>query len=305
MWSNRFSRSRVSRYGPNRNSSGLSARALLGYVEDWYPANPRVSHILEKLAYDGAYDDKPEALLEHIKKDIALFGRALRRIQTMTNTQDDGRSPMDRFASLNPDQIRMLLTVEPQKFSKYKHSERSATTVTMTNYVIATCIASEAMARTVGIDPNLAFCCCYLRNLSLILYSWNFDKVSALLISRVRRGHTTPQRELEDTAGCSSLWMAETVAREWKMAQAFRNGLSVRTAVNLMLSDEDLQLGKICRLAEQVGLIAGGVVLPRTAVNNTVKERVEEVLGVGVFSYLIEQIQQRAEFIEDPPRKRY
>ena len=272
-----FRSSRVIRPAGNTVGGGASAQEMRNIIGAWFPVNPPVADIILGRIQKGSYDSARPTLIDHLKKDLSLFAHGLRDLHKISGQHDDGKNPIETIKNLSTEQLKKLFSIDPSDCSGHDFFTLSRQQALTLKYAQASCVATEKLARHVGIDGDLAFACALLRQLGIILFAFNSSRLYSTALSRVRSGTSTFNDEMKANLKFTNYAFAQLIAQDWKISKVFTNTVNFQTQVNL--TTNDLHLGKICRYGEKVGLVCADVLPSHSSLRKKYIGEIDKLLG--------------------------
>lgn len=151
----------------------LSATALRG----WMPISGKALFDLQVQIAAGTFEDREERLLQELRCDIGLYLSLLFNVLLDGRLRPDESSPESLLLALDGigvEELGNLLQLSPIDVSEHSLETMNKHQAKILKFSAVSAGAAVLMAERAGVEPGMAYSLAMLRNLNLILLSWNF-----------------------------------------------------------------------------------------------------------------------------------
>ena len=212
--------SSISSGSPLRNRRLKRACEYVGKL--WFPVNPEVLEKVREGLSTGAYQLDIDFLLDDLKSDFALYTHCLRELSERYKAEvgeEHRRSltPSDLIHWAGPDRIAMVvndtrLDSSPHDLASMNEEQRARLHEALLSASVA-----ETLSEAKNVDADLGFSVSLLRQLGLMLISWNYPQVYEKVMQNLNTGDDL-EFIFSQALGFSPSLLAVTVIGDWGLA---------------------------------------------------------------------------------------
>ena len=249
--------------------------------KEWMPVNPVLSRTIASTALAGGYDENRVALLADIRGDVGLYAHVLRNIGLFVDGRMPSVDPIDGLSSLEPADLKKLLTFSAEGLSKHSLRSGTAAQLRLMQSSIVGGGSAELIANEAGLDGRVGYTATILRNVGANLIAWNYPQAFAKISSQVRAGSVNEDEEYERILGVTPRAISARFAREWRLSREIEQAITGDDKRG-QSSTKLASLSRICEIAEVFGKLGNPDYAEQAKRDlDSVAPEVESVLGRG------------------------
>ena len=143
-------------------------------TEGWIPIHEGTIDHLEKEFSKGTYKASRTALSQDIRQDASLYLYCLKELSAQA--QSSGLSPSEIFFYSSLDSIYDSLKRARQHASRHSYRDMTRLQASRLHQTLLSAVASQHLAGSVTIDPDVGYTCGLLRQMGVTLTAWNFPQ---------------------------------------------------------------------------------------------------------------------------------
>lgn len=289
----------------SENSSDNSSRRVqraLEYVEDrWFPVNEKLLESIRKGFHEGRYDLDIDFLVEDLKSDLALFAYCIRELAALHRLELGGElsmeSPIELIRWGGPRRLQQILLKDAAQISTHGLDSISVFQRDRLSETLVSASAIELLSEDTSVSPELGFSSSVLRNLGLLLISWNYPTIYSQALERMDKTNTLDGL-LSDALGFSPLLLAASLLKRWGLPEWWVAAEEGRSA----LVDSDTQsvlfvLEKLHSIGEALARANYPFTYPTAADDwGIAKKGIVDALGQQGLARIQESVQTRCEY---------
>jgi len=189
------------------------------YVSDmWFPANPLLLSKLQTAVQTDYFFSDIDSLITEIEGDYSLFFYCLKELTKLL--QDEGivlpstATPREMLKLAGVERLRQILSVSERNLSRHSFMAMSAEQKSRIEEAIISASATQVLAKTSELSPELGFSAALLRQLGYTLIAWNYPEAYQRAKNLVRQGLSLDVA-VSKLLGFSPTMLAMTLSQKW------------------------------------------------------------------------------------------
>jgi len=272
------------------------------YVEDrWFPVNTRLLESIKKGFHEGRYDLDLDFLVEDLKSDLSLFSYCIKELAVLHHLENRGdialANPIELIRWGGTKRLQHILIKEAQQISTHALESVSSFQKDRLSETLISASAIELLSENTSVSPELGFSSSVLRNLGLLLISWNYPTIYAQALERLSKDNSLDEL-ISDALGFSPLLLAVSLLKRWGLPEWWLASKEVQASVG----DTDIQsvlmvLEKLHAIGEALARANNPSTYPSAAEDwGVAKKGIVDALGQNGLVRIQESVQTRCEY---------
>jgi hypothetical protein len=290
-------------------SKDFSSRRLekaARYVSDlWFPASPelleKIRRGLEKREYQS-----PDALFDDVKGDLSLFLFSWKELAARFRNEDRDvpESPLDLYRQAGEQMLRDVFQTPIRNISE--HSLRAINGAQSQRFreTLVSASTAEVLSQESGIGSDEAYGAGVLRQLGLVLISFNYPTVYESAIAGLQSGHSLDESLAKELGFTPSL-LAFHLMRKWGLGENYEEVVRAFGAKpgSEKVGAAALTVSKLCEVGEALARANHPEVYPSAAHDwSYAKEHIEKSLGKRGLATVRKQLKENTKaYVKEAP----
>ncbi len=213
----------------NAGSEGLSetnsrrVQRAVEYVEDrWFPVNQKLLDSVRKGFREGRYDLDIDFLVDDLKGDLSLFAYCIKELAAFHRQESPAEinftNPIELIRWGGVKRIQGILAKEALEISTHRIDGISNAQRDRLSEALISASAVEILGEDTSVGSDLGFSSSVLRNLGLLLISWNYPTIYCQALQNIPESSTL-DRLLSEALGFSPLLLAVSLVKRWGLPE--------------------------------------------------------------------------------------
>jgi hypothetical protein len=281
------------------NNDSLTGRHIdlaMRHVSDgWFPANPEVFARIQSKIASNAYAESVPALVTDLCSDIALLTTALKKLTQSSPSMvlSSKPSPIDFLRSCSYTDLCATVRGSPSTISIQSFDDISEPQARQMATTLMSITATEVLCTAKGLNAELGFSASLLRNLGLLLISWNYPHVFERAVSSVRPGASL-DGSISKVLGFTPSMLGIRIAREWKLSSTLRGIIGDTFEGDPAQLQVVEQTARICEIGEALARANNPAQYPTALADwDTARSAIEPILGTKGIQIICDKFAER------------
>lgn len=272
------------------------------YVEDrWFPVNQDLLKRIRKGFEDGRYELDIDFLIDDLKGDLSLFAFCMRELAAAyyceSSSEISYSNPIELFRWAGARRLQTILCVDRQDISTHKFDSLHNFQRDRLTETLVSASTVEVLSGDTSVPPEFGFSSSVLRNLGLLLITWNYPTIYAQALSNLTK-ETNLDELISEALGFSPMLLAISLFKRWGLPEWWILPASKSSS----MVDRETQavlciLEKLHNVGEALARANNPATYPTAAEDwASAKKGIVETLGQGGLSRIRQTVEQRCEY---------
>ncbi len=226
----------------------------------WFPIQPKTLDTIRQKLHRGDYCENRDRLFKDLSADCGLYLLCVKQltqlVDSASKTLEKPINPTTLFRDCTIEEFRAALEAKSDFVSQHRLEESSEVQSERCIELAVSAQASLALAKPLGLSPELSYTTALFRQLGLTLIAWNYPHVYSRAVASLlpeKSPYQELDRILSTKLGFSPTLLGITLARSWSISPQILLAMGDSSAAENCSEKEKANaetLVKVCEIGE-------------------------------------------------------